>query len=253
MQLLIRNCCPANHGAQLTLWKLISASSAVPVPPPYGLRASEVLKKMCRCCHQDLLWQGATGALSSRWLLQLAWVQKNLPKSARQDHWRGTASPTNRPASQSATSPLPTHSSCPLSPDRDSTILPLPRVNTKVLEAPFAAQKTSHTLGWNLSPPSLPTRHHWASITGHHRTASHNNLWMGGTYLGVQNAFKWRSNPLKSSAGHQGDFFTQGSLMASISKALDFISHLKYRSSSKVAVWQWLKNWYTTTTITTKY
>lgn len=34
--------------------------------------------------------------------------------------------------------------------------------------------------------------------------------------------------------------FVTGSLPASISKALDFVSHLRCRNSSKVTIWQWL-------------
>lgn len=94
---MIRSCCPANQGAALTLWKMASASSTVPVPPPYGLCASEVLKKMWGCCYQDVLWQDASGIPNSSCLLQLTQVWKNLQRHKWQDHWGWAPSPSCLP------------------------------------------------------------------------------------------------------------------------------------------------------------
>lgn len=219
------------------IWKLIPASNTVPVPPPYDLCVSEVLKKMYRCCREDLLWQGDARTFSSCWLLQLTRVQTNLQRRERQDHGRDAPSPMGWSASQSASSPLPAQSSCPLSPDGDSMIptckheslrgtLCSPenfiRCRMKLLWHPSPSIADGEAnVGWNLSaiPPcwSPLGRHCWVprDSTVLWPVDGVSLTWVCKRHVGREMTY-W-----KIQVDTKVMIFTAGSLAASLSKALD--------------------------------
>lgn len=56
---------------------------------------------------------------------------------------------------------------------------------------------------WRMKP--LQHRPHWSSL-GKYHWAPHCDMWVGGTYLGVQYVLSWRNHPMNSSNVHHGKF-----------------------------------------------
>lgn len=140
---------------------------------------------------------------------------------------------------------------CYFSAANPAQLSPLPRLRQ---HHPFSP-KCKHESAWGtlcspenfthhrmkpLHHPSLliTTREASLGSSGQHRAMT--CVWEGLTWVRKRH-FGGEMTYWKVQMGTRAIFFTIGSVTASISKASDFISHLRCRSSSKDTIWQWLK------------